>query len=187
MDVQIPCLCPAKPDGTPRHESDTVVLRDRLDFRTTLVIRQSVKWLKETDPGFSMGEALATLSETYALHCIESWTLTDERGKAVPPSRNEITSRLLEREDPGPALTVTDAADSLYSERILLPLLGLAPTSSGNTPTATSTSAKSGRGRTRRMPSKRSSISTSPTVVTGTMAASPVGGSSSSPNSASAR
>ena len=32
MDVTIPCPCPTKGTGEPRHESDNVTLRDRLDF-----------------------------------------------------------------------------------------------------------------------------------------------------------
>jgi hypothetical protein len=185
MDVAIECICPPKADGERRHEQDTVTLRDTLDFRTATLLRQTVKWLKTEQPDSSVPEVLATLTEAYLLHCIESWSLVDEKGKPVPPAREQIRDRLLTNDDA--ASTVGDAADGMYHERVLLPLLVQAQTSSPSTPTNGSTSARTGSGPKPQKPSKPSSTTTSPMVVTGPMPTSPGGVSYSSPSSASAR
>ena len=89
MDVQIVCPCPAK-DGAPRHVSDTVTLRETLDFRAATTIRNSIAFAKAEDPDLSSAEMLAILTEGYLLFGIEAWSLTDEKNKAVPATKPEI-------------------------------------------------------------------------------------------------
>ncbi len=174
MDVTIPCPCPPKADGTARHESDTVTLREPLSFRERLSLRQTIKWAKEVTPDISDGELLAVLTEAYCLQGISAWTLVDEKGRKVDPSRVAIRD-FLEAHDEQ-AMAVADAADGLYSEVVLLPLLLGASKSSGTSQIDVSTSPRNG-GPTPRKHSKRSSTTTMPTVVTGPMLVSPAGGS----------
>jgi hypothetical protein len=178
VNVTIPCPCPPKADGTARHESDTVTLPEVLDFRTTIVVRQSIQWLKTNDPDATVPEIVATLAETYLLHCIEEWSLVDDKGKAVPVSKAAIRERLLPATEA--AMAVGNAADDLYTDKVVLPLFLQASSSSPPTQTDEPTSPTSGPGPTPRKPSKRSSITTTPMAVTGPMAASPGGASSSS-------
>ena len=83
MKVEIPCTCPAKPNGEPRHDHDTVTFRDRLDFRGGMVIRKAITMLKVEDPDSGAAEVLAAMSEHYMLEGISGWTLVDEKGKPV--------------------------------------------------------------------------------------------------------
>jgi hypothetical protein len=190
--MNIPCLCPPKvtrlrdgdstgPDHTAvRHpDGDTVSFRERLDFRSSLAIRNSIAVLSAEDGETSVAEILAVLTESYLLYGIERWTLVDEKGKPVEVSKAAIRERLLSH--PDIAMTVGDEADSLYAEAVMLPLLARAQTSSPPTPTNGSTSATRGRSRSPKR-SKPSSITTIPTAATETTSSSLVGGSSSSPN-----
>lgn len=174
MDVNIACPCPPKADGSPRHEIDTVTLRDTLDFRTRLALRQTMKWAKTANDDITEGEILAVLTEAYVLQCIDAWTLVDDKGKKVEPSRAAIRDFLDHHDEQ--AMAVADAADSLYSEVVLLPLLLGSSKSSPSSPTDGSTSPTNG-GTTPRKPSKRSSTATTPMVVTGPMLSSPASGS----------
>ena len=90
MSVEIPCVCPPKQDGQPRHTTDTIELRDRLDFRSALTARNAIALAKEEDDDVSSAEILAVLTETYLLLGIQSWSLVDEKGKKVEPSRTAI-------------------------------------------------------------------------------------------------
>lgn len=186
MDVQIPCPCPPKADGTPRHDSDTVTLRDTLDFRTRLSLRQTIKWAKELNDDLTDGEALAVLTEAYCLQCIDAWSLVDDKGKKLPPSRAEVRNFLEEHDDA--AMLVADAADTMYSKVVLLPLLLTASKSSPPSPIDGSTSPKmdgESNGQTDRSSrstpptsprrSRRSSTATSLMAVTGPMLSSPAG------------
>lgn len=179
MNVTIPCPCPPKADGTARHASDTVTLRDTLDFRTRLTLRQTVRWAKTANDDLTEGEVLAQLTEAYLLHCIDAWSLLDDKGKALPPSRANIREVLLEHDQA--SMIVADGADGLYSEVVLLPLLTGASKFSPDLPTDASTSPTTG-GPTPQKPSKRSSTTTTPMAVTGPMQASPGGASSSLPS-----
>jgi hypothetical protein len=180
MDVTIPCICPPK-DGEPRHEQDTVTLPETLDFRTTLTIRSTIRLgnqlARATGEIPSLPEMIAAMAEAYLLHTISAWTLVDEHGKPVPVSKANIRDILLTNYEA--AETVGDAADDLYSEKVVLPLLTGASSSSPPTPTTVPTSRKT-NGSTPRKPSKRSSTASTQMVVTGPMAASPGGASSSS-------
>lgn len=176
MDVTINCICPAK-GGAQRHASDTVTLADRLDFRTLLTLRQAIGF-EIREPETSPASIIAVLIEQYLLHCVTGWSLVDEAGKAVPVSRQAIRDRLLTHQEE--AEIIGTAADDIYTDTVTLPLTHRASSSSETTPTPGSTSATNGHGTRRPKPSKPSSISTTPMVVTGPMAASHGGGSSSS-------
>lgn len=187
MNVTIRCLCPQK-NGEVRHpEGDTVVLRDKLDFRGAHAVRWAVGLMKEQDPDASGPEMLAVLSEQYVLAGVIGWTIQaeDDKGKVVPLecSTANVRSVLLPEYDV--AFTVADAADDLYSA-VMIPLLVRGSTSSPPTPTDESTSPSTDGSDKPRKLSKRSSISTIPTAVTEATSTSLDGDSSLSPSSASA-
>ncbi len=172
--ANIPCVCPPKADGTPRHASgDRVTLRERLDFRSGLTARNTVIVIKQEDPEAGAAEILAGLTEVYLLSGVESWTLVDAKGKALDVNR--ATVRQLMAEHPDEAMTIGDEADALYSEAVLAPLVKRALTSSSSTPTTDSTSATTGSEPRPLKPSKRSSTTTSPTDATERMSASRAG------------
>ena len=165
MNVTVPCLCPPNAAGEARHpDGDTITLRDRLDFRSAATVRNRLA--VATEERLIEGEILAVLVETYLLVGIESWSLVDDKGKPVPPSRQAIADRLLVDYDA--ATTVGNAADELYTASVVLPLLARASTSSPPTPTAASTSAPPEVTPTPLTRSKRSSTTTSPTDATAT-------------------
>jgi len=159
-----------------------VTLRERLDFRAALTARNMMIVIKTEDPDAGVAEILAALTETYLLLGIESWSLVDAKGKPVEPSRAAIREMLLAH--PDAAMQVGDAADELYSQAVLLPLVARAQRSSPPTPTAQSTSAPRPSRAKHPRPSRPSSITTTPTDATETTSLSPDGASSSSPNSA---
>jgi hypothetical protein len=177
VNVTVECLCPgaAHPDG------DTITLRDKLDFHAATTIRQSLKLLEQPA---DTAEILATLTEKYLLFGIESWTLVDERGKAIPVSRQTITERILG--DPIGSAAIADEADELYAPTVLLPLVARASKSSKPSPTSASTSQPTDSPTKRPKRSSPSSISTSPTGGTATITSLHGGDSSSSPSSTSA-
>ena len=183
MDVTIPCPCPPKDDG-PRHESDTVTLRDVLDFHRATSITNGTQFIDNDDPDSRAAEVLAALSEGYVLHGIERWTLRDASNKPLEPSKSAIRKYILNRPDIYPP--VVEAADGLYHEAVLLPLVARASNSSPTSSTTGSTSPKRGGGAKRPGPSKRSSISTIPTGDTEMTSSSLVGDSSSLQTSESA-
>lgn len=158
--VEIACICP----GTP-HERDTVTLKDPLPFREAVTIRKSIQWMKDQEPNATIPELLAMLTETYLLHTIEAWTLVDEKGKPLPPSKDNIAAVLLPQTEA--ALVVGDACDELYTERVILPLVAAAPTSSPSSSTNGSTSPKPEA--TPRTPSRPSSTSITQTAGTAVM------------------
>ena len=182
MDAVIPCVCPDA-----RHETDTITFRERLDFRSGLAIRKQLGLEKGDDPGMGAGEVLAILTESYLVYGIESWTLTDERGKPLDADRTNIR-RFLE-EHPEEATAAGDVADELYSEQVLLPLLQKASNSSRPSRTPKSTSAtrgSSGLKSTRPKPkqSRPSLTSITPTGDTAPTTSPPDGDSKSLRNSA---
>lgn len=184
MDVEIRCPCPAKADGKPRHDTDTVTLRATLDFRRATSIRNAAGEAKIEDPDISTADMLAVLTESYLLHGIEAWTLRDAKGQPIPVSKPAIRDYLLA--DPVLAEPVADAADDLYNPVIVLPLVRRALASLQPSPTDESTSPTTTSRRKRPRPSKPSSTSTSQTAGTATISPLRAGGFSSSPNSATA-
>jgi hypothetical protein len=182
--MNVPCLCPPKDDGVRHPDGDEVTLRPKLDFHAAVTIRNSIAVLSSEDEQASIAEILAVLTENYLLFGVESWSLVDAKGKPVPVSRPAIREHLLS--NPDVAMTVGDAADALYAESVMLPLLARAQRSSPPTPTDASTSRTTGRSTTRPKPSKPSSISTIPTAAIEATSVSLDGVSSSSQSSTSA-
>jgi hypothetical protein len=191
MEVKIPCPCPPKADGTPRHESDTVTLRDKLDFRAVTAIRNVVAYAKLDDPAMDSGEIMAILTEGYILHGIESWSLIGQinvNGKTklgpLPATKPNIREHLLG--EPTVAEVVGDEADGIYGPMVLLPLVQRALTSSPPSQMDASTSPKTPSSRKRQRPSKPSSTSTTTTAGTATITSLRGGDFNSSPSSATA-
>ena len=173
MSVEIPCVCPLRADGQSRHLADRVELREKLDFRSALTARNAIALAKEEDPDVSSAEILAVLTETYLTLGISSWSLTDDKGKPLPPSRENI--RRFCEEHPDEAMEVGDAADGLYSAAVILPLVARAAKSSQPSQTDDSMSATTGSAPKPRKPSKPSLTSTTRTGGTG-MTSSPHAG-----------
>lgn len=128
MKATIPCVCVKA-----RHETDTITFRPRLDFRSGLAVRKQLALEKDDDPGMGAGEILAILTESYLVYGIESWTLKDEDGKPLEPSRANIRAFL--EAHPEEAEQAGNVADGLYQEQILLPLLARASKLSQPSPT----------------------------------------------------
>ena len=178
MDVKVTCLC--EPN---RDHQDTITFRAMLDFEGAMACRQAVRLLKQQDPESSSGDFLAVISVHYLVHGIESWTLVDGR-EPVPVTGKAIRDRIFTNLDV--AFELADVADELYTETVLLPLLGVAPNSSPPTPTDESTSPPTSTKPTSLRPSKRSSTTTSPTDDIGVTSGSHDGDSSFSQSSTSA-
>lgn len=187
MDVQIPCICPPK-DGQPRHEHDTVTLPDVLDFRRTLTVRQAIRIAiaisREEGERLTMAELTATMCESYLLHCIDAWTCQQDGDKGkpepIPVTKANVRAYLLEGNYDA-AEEVGNAADDLYSEKVVLPLLGTARSSSSSTPTPppTSQTTTGSKPKAPKTLSKPSSTTTTPMAATAPTGWSPAGVSSS--------
>jgi len=174
----IECVCPARPDGQTRHpDGDTVRLRDRLGFRDALSTRNSIVASQQEDARVAGFDLMATMTEAFLLVGIESWTLVDAKGKPVPVSRDAVRAFLDDHIEE--AMIVGDEAITGYYDRYIAPLVDRASKSSPPTPTEDSTSPKNGSSPRPRKRSRPSSITTSQTDVTETMAASHGGGYSS--------
>lgn len=181
--MKIDCICPPK-GGAPRHpDGDTVELRPRLDFRSANTILKAVQLMQTGDEDVETAEVLALLTEHYLIYGIESWSLEDDKDKPVPVSKTTIRDLLLPSQA---AMVVGDAADDLYSEQVMLPLVARAARLLQPSPTDDSTSAPTDSAPPRPKPSKPSSISTIPTAATATTTSSLDGDSSSSQSSTSA-
>jgi len=167
MNVDIECVCPPTAAGDTRHpDGDRVELLEKLDFRSALTARNAIALAKEDDQDISSAEILAVLTETYLTLGIKAWTLVDEKGKKVEPSKAAI--RAFIEASPDVAMEVGDAADGLYSAAVILPLVARAQKSSQPSPTDDSTSRTTGSELKRPKPSKPSSTSTTRTDATGT-------------------
>jgi hypothetical protein len=182
--VNVACICPETSNGIRHPEGDAVTLRERLGFRSAVTMQKVIITLRSEIEDPSNAEILAALTEAYVVYGIESWTLVDARGKAIPVNRATIEEHLLS--DLTAALAVADVADDLYQETVLLPLLMRGSGSSGTSPTTRSTSRRTSSPPVPLRRSKRSSTTTSRTDDTATTSASLDGGSSSSPSSESA-
>lgn len=167
MNVAIPCVCPPLTDGQPRHETDTVTLRDRLGFRAALTARNAILVAKQEDDRASVPEILAAMTEAYLVQGVESWTLADQKNKPLPLTLANLREFMDEHVDE--AMLVSDAADELYAKAVIDPLVRTASKSSPDTRTASSTSATTGSASTRQKRQKPSSTTTSQTDGTGTM------------------
>jgi hypothetical protein len=148
-------------------------------------MQKAVTILYSDEPSATPERVLAVLAEAYVLYGVESWTLTDAKGKPVPFNPSTVRDHLMS--DLEAAMTVADEADGLYAKVVLVPLLRKASTSSPPTPTTGTTSPSNGsQAEPRRKLSRRSSTSTTRTGATATTSRSRAGGSNSSQNSATA-
>jgi hypothetical protein len=133
-----------------------------------LAIRYAVRVFQQEQNAAGEGQdqatILAIIAEQYLRHGLEAWTLVDERAKPLAVTWTAINAQLLSH--PPIAEPIVDAADALYAERYVLPLLAPARPSSPSTLTNGSTSPTNGPLPEPRTPSRRSSISTTPTAVT---------------------
>lgn len=178
MDVTVACVCPSTAKGDVRHPNgDRVTLRESLDFRAGITVQKAIVLLKADDPDVSVAEILATLTETYVLLGIESWTLVDAKNVPVQVSKPAIRERILPRMDV--AMAIANAADELYLAATILPLVSPASTSSPPSSTNGSTSAPTVSPKRRPKPSRPSSTSTIQTAATVTTSPWPDGASSS--------
>jgi hypothetical protein len=155
-----------------------------LDFRSASTMQKAVTILYSDEPSATPERVLAVLAEAYVLYGVESWTLTDAKGKPVPVNPATVRDHLMS--DLEAAMTVADEADGLYAKVVLVPLLRKASTSSPPTPTTGTTSPSNGSQAEPRKLSRRSSTSTTQTGATATTSRSRAGGSNSSQNSATA-
>jgi hypothetical protein len=177
--MDIPCICPLK-EGQPRHDKDTVELRERLDFRSSLAAQNAVRLLYGEDPDASEADVLAVLTESYVLSGIESWSVVGVDDKPITPNKPAIRDLLLPNLDV--ANLVAEAADDLYRQAIIDPLVRMVSSSSEPTQTDESTSPTSTSEEQNQNHSSPSSISTSPMDDIETTGLSLTGVSSSSQN-----
>ncbi len=191
--MEIRCVCPPKADGTPRHDHDTVNLKDHLSFADGRAVRNALAINANTSGRVDFAEVLATLSERFVRYGIESWTIVDEKNKPVDVSQEAIERFIFSDYDVGSA--VADEADGRYQDAVLRDLIQRAseslPSSSITASTSagrsgTKTARSSSRSSTPRKPSSPSSITSIPTGVTETTSNSLDGDSSMSPRSTSA-
>jgi hypothetical protein len=165
-DIPIACICPPDANGQTRHPAgDVVTLKWPLGFREVMVIRKSIGWAQVATPDASPPAVLALLVEAYVTHCIESWTVLDGQGKPVPVTEQSIRDFLLPTLS---AFTVGDAADDLYTEAVIVPLLVRPSKSSQRGPISASTYPLTGSQSKRRKPSKPSSTTSTQTDGTAT-------------------
>ena len=183
MIVQTTCLCPETSTGTRHPEGDRITLRDKLDFRSAVTMQKAVVSLRAEVDDPTTAEILAALTEAYVVYGVEAWTLTDARGKAIPVNRQTITTYLLS--DLVSAMDVADAADDIYQETVLLPLIRRGAESSETSPTTSSTSRATSSPPALPTPLKPSSTTTTRTGATAKTSRSRDGASSSSQNLAS--
>jgi hypothetical protein len=174
--MRIDCICP----GTP-HEDDTVTLYPTLDFRRAMTMQKAVVIARTgVDEDMDPAEILAILAESYLRYGVESWTLVDAAGKAIPVTPDNVTAYLMPHI--GEAMDVAEEADGLYQEAVLLPLVRRGLRSSQPTPTTDSMSPSTGSDPDPQTPSSPSSTTTTPTDDIGTTSSPPDGVSKSSPS-----
>jgi hypothetical protein len=179
--VNVACLCPPNAAGEVRHPAgDEITLREHLDFRAALTARNTIQIVKR-EPGATVADVLAALTETYLLVGIESWSLVDAKGEPIEVTKAAIREHLFSRLDI--AMEVGDVADELYFLAVIAPLAARASKSSPLTPTDGSTSATTPSSSPQK-PSRPSSIASIPMADTAKTSPSLAGGSSSLQNSA---
>ena len=162
VPVAVACRCP----GTP-HDGDSVYLRPKLGLHAGMVAQRKVIDLASGgSESADADEIMASLAEVFCRYGVIEWTFTDEDGKPVPVTPENVQEILLD--DFGYGFPVADRAADLYTSGLLDPLLAKVSKSSPSTSTGTSTSAANGSSATRQKRSKRSSITSIPTADTAT-------------------
>jgi hypothetical protein len=164
-----------------------VYLLPRLKWRHVSAIKWEILVEKEK-AGIDLpaGEIIGLLQEGYITYGVARWDLThevwDEKKKATvvaikPLTRESVATEILGNVER--ASIIAEKADELYSEQVLLPLVRMGAKSSPPTSTNGSTSATTGSSGKHPKPSKRSSITTTPTAAIEMTSAPPAGDSSS--------
>lgn len=169
----IPCPCPNDPlaegDG-PRHpEGDTVELRERLGLAAGIEIQATVRGLIGQPDAVIVG----ALVEAYVRHGVAAWSFVDKDGVPVEVTPDNVQAYILD--DFTTASPVAEAADKLYEDAVLGPLVRAAATSSPTTPTESSTSPTDSGSPESLEPSKPSLTESTPTDDTETTSSSPDG------------
>ena len=183
--MEIRCVCPPKADGSPRHDHDEITLKEKLDFRSSIALRNALALASnENDGELDFADILAILTERFIRYGIESWTVVDAKNQPMPVSQKAITDLILT--DIDLATLIGDEADERYRAAALLPLIERGQTSSRSTQTTASTSPTTPSSTKPRTRSSRSSITSIPTAATETTSSSLDGDSSLSPKSVSA-
>jgi len=149
-----------------------VYLLPRLKWRHVSAIKWEILVEKEK-AGIDLpaGEIIGLLQEGYITYGVARWDLP------VPLNRESVASEILGNVER--ASIIAEKADELYSEQVLLPLVRMGAKSSPPTSSNGSTSATTGSSAAPRKPSKRSSISTTPTAAIEMTSAPPAGDSNS--------
>lgn len=130
VTVPLPaCRCP----GTP-HERDEVYLLPALTFDGGAAADTAVRRAPVTETGLDVDRLTKDLCRAYLTHQVAGWNLVDADGRPVPYSASLLLSNW------EVARIVGDAADELYSEGLLAPLVAAVSTSSPAGPTGPSTS-----------------------------------------------
>ncbi len=173
--MKVECICPKRADGSARHPEDDIALRDRLSFRDSIGVRNALALLYNEDPDASVADVLATMTESYLLAGIERWSVVDEEGKPVEPTKPAIRRYLFGPDTIGVAMKVADAADDLYREAVMAPLVAEASTPSETLPTEGLTSPPTGYSDESLNRWKPSSTSTTPMDDTETTSRLPAG------------
>jgi hypothetical protein len=176
--MDIPCICAGD------HGTDTITLKDPLDYRSASTMQKAIVLLKSEDEDASSASVLAVLGEAYLLYGIASWSLVDLKGKPIPVTPENVQRHLLTHVDA--AMSVESEADEKFSKVVLLPLLKRGSSSSPPTRTTDSTSRTTGLPDISPTSSSPSSTTTTQTGGTVTTTKRRGGGSSSSQNSVSA-
>jgi hypothetical protein len=140
------CACPS----TPHADGDVVYLRPRLDYAGG---SEAISTMQAASG--SVEDLARSLVPVYIRHGAIGWNLVDDDGAPVPFDVEALLS------DWTVAYEVGEAADTLYSEAVLSPLLQRASSSSPPTPINGSTSRKRGGRASRPKPSLPSSTGTS--------------------------
>ncbi len=139
-EIVVACPCP----GTP-HTEDTVVLYDRLPLRAGMACYAILQ------NALRIEEVTGMWAEQLVRMGIESWTLTDAQGKALPvlPIHTEGLPFATQR-------TIGTAAMERFGGELTAPLPTMTAPSSNAGPTGRSMSANRSSGRSRPAHSKRS-------------------------------
>jgi hypothetical protein len=167
----LPCPCP----NTPHPDGDTVELRDKLGLAAGVELQRDVREALGTSEGHIVG----LLVEGYVRHGVCAWTFTDELGKPVEVTPENIQKWVLD--DFTLATPIAEKADELYENAVLGPLVREAASLLPTTPTESSTSPTDSGSDESQTPSQPSLTSTTPMDGTVVTLSWPDGGSKSSP------
>lgn len=155
------CRCPQ----TPHADGDMVTLRPMLGLAAGIEVQRLM--VESNQAREDAAVITGRLAEAYLLHGVESWNLVGDNGQPIPVNADSIRLYLLN--DFSRAAPVADAADDLYMDTVLGPLVDRVNRSLPTTLTNGSTSAnRAGKSKrpTRSKPSLTSTSQTEDIVTT---------------------